>query len=222
MDLFTAKKLTALRKHHSLSQEALAEKVGVSRQAISKWERGEASPDTDNLITLSSLYGVSLDDLLGQKSAEEIISELTEKAKETKTEEKAEEISFSEKEAQTDFYSDEKKEEKTEAKTSYYELGKKLLRFPYFLVALIAFLIIGFSSGAWHPSWMLFLTIPTYYITAWAFTAKTKKRMLLMLPVYLYTVILYLLMGFTASLWHPMWIIFLIIPAYYWFVSLNK
>ena len=40
MNLFTAKKLTDLRKHFSLSQEALAEKVGVSRQAISKWERG--------------------------------------------------------------------------------------------------------------------------------------------------------------------------------------
>ena len=76
MNLFTAKKLTALRKYYSLSQEALAEKAGVSRQAVSKWERGEASPDTDNLVTLSRIYNVSLDDLLGEKSAEEIISQL--------------------------------------------------------------------------------------------------------------------------------------------------
>lgn len=47
-----------------MSQEALAEKLGISRQAVSKWERAEASPDTDNLILLARLYGVSLDELL--------------------------------------------------------------------------------------------------------------------------------------------------------------
>ena len=92
--------------------------------------------------------------------------------------------------------------------------------FPNYFV--ILFLIIGFTSRLWHPAWMLFLPIPAYYLTAWAFTAKTKKGMLLKLPVYLYAVILFLIAGFTASLWHPMWIIFLCIPAYYWYVSLNK
>lgn len=215
MDLFTAKKLTTLRKYHALSQEALAEKLGVSRQAVSKWERGEASPDTDNLISLSSLYGVSLDDLLGAKTAEEIIAELEERKRE-----KSDEPVPPEKEPE--LFSDEKTKEEKKERTSYYGLGKKLLKFPYFLVALIVFIVLGFATHKWHPSWMLFLTIPTYYITAWAFTAKTKKRMLLMLPVYLYVVILYLLMGFTAALWHPMWILFLLIPAYYWFVSVNK
>lgn len=222
MDLFTAKKLIALRKYYSLSQEALAEKLGVSRQAVSKWERGEASPDTDNLLSLSSLYGVSLDDLLGEKTTEEIIAGLEERKKESSSEEKTEETTPPEKETPPEFFSDEKKKEETKERTSFYDLGKKLLKFPYFLIALILFLMIGFSTHKWHPAWMLFLTIPTYYITAWAFTAKTKKRMFLMLPVYLYVVILFLLMGFTASLWHPMWIIFLLIPAYYWFVATNK
>lgn len=233
MDLFTAKKLTALRKHFSLSQEALAEKVGVSRQAISKWERGEASPDTDNLLTLSKLYSVSLDDLLGDKTAEEIIEGIT-CAKEEKTDIPFEEnfddengIPFSKKMHEPkNFYSNKnhtqkKTEEKGEEK-NLPELGKKLLRIPYFLIAIIVFLILGFTSKLWHPSWMIFLTIPTYYLTAWAFCSSTKKKMLLKLPIYLYTVILYLLMGFTASLWHPMWMLFLIIPAYYWYVSFMK
>ena len=58
-------KLYELRKKHHLSQEELAEKLGVSRQAISKWECGDALPDTDNLISISKLYGVSLDELVG-------------------------------------------------------------------------------------------------------------------------------------------------------------
>ncbi len=227
MNLFTAKKLTVLRKHFSLSQEALAEKIGVSRQAISKWERGEASPDTDNLLMLSSLYSVSLDDLLGETTAEEIIEKLnlSEQRKTAAAPENGTAAAEENKnpEQGNNFYADTKKEEAvSDEKPSLYDLGKKLLRIPYFLAVIILFLVIGFSSKLWHPAWMLFLTIPTYYLTAWAFMAKTKKGMLLKLPVYLYAIILFLLAGFTASLWHPMWIIFLCIPAYYWYVSLTK
>lgn len=64
MNIEIANRLVNLRKSNSLSQEALAEKLGISRQAVSKWERAEASPDTDNLILLARLYGVSLDELL--------------------------------------------------------------------------------------------------------------------------------------------------------------
>jgi len=59
-----ANRLSALRKLHGLSQEALAAALNVSRQAVSKWERGESSPDTDNIIALARLYGISLDELL--------------------------------------------------------------------------------------------------------------------------------------------------------------
>lgn len=64
MNVEIAQRLSARRKQAGLSQESLAEKLGVSRQAVSKWERSESSPDTDNLIALAQLYGVSLDDLL--------------------------------------------------------------------------------------------------------------------------------------------------------------
>ena len=68
MTLETANRLYELRKKNNLSQEELAEKLGVSRQAVSKWERSEASPDTDNLIALAKIYGLSLDELIyGEK-----------------------------------------------------------------------------------------------------------------------------------------------------------
>ncbi len=60
-----ADRLFELRKAHSLSQDELADKLNVSRQAVSKWERGESYPDTNNLIALAKLYKMSIDDLLG-------------------------------------------------------------------------------------------------------------------------------------------------------------
>ena len=70
MDLAMAQRLVNRRKAAGLSQEALAAQLGVSRQAVSKWERSESSPDTDNLIALAALYGVSLDELLYGEAAD--------------------------------------------------------------------------------------------------------------------------------------------------------
>ena len=76
MNIEIANRLVELRKKSGLSQEELAAKLGLSRQAVSKWERAEASPDTDNLICLAKLYGVSLDDLLNtDDSVEEIVAQ---------------------------------------------------------------------------------------------------------------------------------------------------
>lgn len=57
-------KLVSLRKENGLSQMQLAEKMNVSRQAISRWEIGTAVPSTDNLKVLSELYSVPVDILL--------------------------------------------------------------------------------------------------------------------------------------------------------------
>ena len=56
--------LYELRRKAGLSQEEFAEKLSVSRQAVSKWERGEAYPDTENLIVISNMFGVTIDELL--------------------------------------------------------------------------------------------------------------------------------------------------------------
>ena len=88
MNIEIANRLVNLRKKNGLSQEQLAAKLGLSRQAVSKWERAEASPDTDNLICLAKLYGVSLDDLLNtDEPVEDIAREQEEKrAEEEKSE----------------------------------------------------------------------------------------------------------------------------------------
>lgn len=58
-------RIQALRKEHDLSQEGLGEKLGVSRQAISRWEMDGAVPEVDKLIAMGKLFGVSVDHLLG-------------------------------------------------------------------------------------------------------------------------------------------------------------
>lgn len=59
-----AEKLYTLRTQHGYSQEALAEKLNVSRQAISKWELGITLPETDKMIIISDFFDVSIDYLL--------------------------------------------------------------------------------------------------------------------------------------------------------------
>ena len=64
-------RLKELRNQHHYSQEELAEKLNVTRQAISRWENGKAVPDIDNLLFLSELYDVPLDYLLGEELTHE-------------------------------------------------------------------------------------------------------------------------------------------------------
>ena len=63
-------RLTALRKEKGLSQLELAEALGVSRQAVSRWEVGASAPGMENLLALSRLYGVPLDELVGGPARE--------------------------------------------------------------------------------------------------------------------------------------------------------
>ncbi len=63
--------LQRLRKQRGLSQEELGEKLGVSRQTISKWENGSAYPDMLNLITISDFFGVKIDDMISGGKCEE-------------------------------------------------------------------------------------------------------------------------------------------------------
>lgn len=86
MTVETANRLYELRKKFGFSQEELAEKIGVSRQAISKWERSEASPDTDNLIMLSKIYGITIDELINGPSDQSEESPKKNEAKEDNSE----------------------------------------------------------------------------------------------------------------------------------------
>ena len=64
-------KLQNLRQKEGMSQDALAERLGVSRQAVSRWERDETMPETEKVVALADLFGVTTDCLLRPRAAEE-------------------------------------------------------------------------------------------------------------------------------------------------------
>ncbi len=68
-------KLFEMRKKAALSQEQVAEVLGVTRQTVSKWETDQTTPDFDKIIPISKLYNVSVNELFGEESKEEQINE---------------------------------------------------------------------------------------------------------------------------------------------------
>lgn len=74
-----AEKLKTMRKQLGISQEQLADKLGVSRQAITKWETNIGIPDIENLIAISKLFNMIIDELLfeDQKQTHHLYESIT-------------------------------------------------------------------------------------------------------------------------------------------------
>ncbi len=223
MTLEIANRLVEYRKKHNLSQEDVAEKIGVSRQAVSKWERVEASPDTDNLIALANLYGVSLDELvLGKTPKQATDSEIVTIKKGNKTvviQDRGTKhfIHVDENEDEEEYEEDgehglsaEIKLSSAPAKTPAHRFFKA---FPFPVLTAVAYLIFGFMDicGGWAYGWLVFLLIPIYYSLVDSIFSKKADEFAFPVAVTL----AYLWLGFEYGLWHPMWILFLTIPFYY-------
>jgi transcriptional regulator with XRE-family HTH domain len=190
------KNLYELRKGASLSQEELAERLGVSRQAVSKWECGEALPDTDNLITIARLFEVSLDTLVGN------VQETPEPSKPKI------EVKF----AESDDDDEDDEDFESEAPTANRSpLMRVLYALPYPIVVTVAFFLWGALGNAWHIAWTLFVTIPVYY----SVVECIHKRRLALFAYPVFVTFLYLLVGMVWNIWHPTWVIFITIPIYY-------
>lgn len=232
MNIEIAKKLLQLRKEKGLSQEQLAQKLGISRQAVSKWERAEASPDTDNLIELAKLYDVSLDELLLHEPSQKEENQATQEDENKYVhvgsdgvhvkEQKGDEVHVSwdgihvnEKDGhQVDLdedgiYVDGEKYGKDEIIN--WDRENRKYSFPFGAVIFLGFLIYAILTGFWHPTWIILLAIPTFD----SFITAMRKRKLSKFAYPLLCVIVYLWMGFYHNYWHPGWIIFLTIPCYY-------
>lgn len=167
-----AQRLAGLRRERGYSQEALAAKLGLSRQAVSKWERAESQPDTTNLIALADLYGITLDELIRNGCDEADPSHEDEAAHGEACEQRIEaapempdlalqpasEAAAREPEAPCPPLPPQP--------VAPQRFRNPWMTFPYPILVVIVYLAIGFAFRWWHPGWVLFLTIPFYYWAA--------------------------------------------------------
>lgn len=230
MTIETANRLVEYRKKQNYSQEEVAEKIGVSRQAVSKWERAEASPDTDNLIALASLYQVSLDELILGKTPEAAPPSDSGRITVTKGDktvviEPGMHIHVNDHGADGDEDEDDDEDEEhgghrfhgeftLENDPARSEVHRFFRRFPFPVLTAIAYLLFGVFNvcGGWAWGWLVFLLVPIYYsLVESIFLRKADS---FAFPVFV--TLVYLWCGFEYGWWHPAWVIFLTIPPYYW------
>ena len=198
MNIKLADRLVELRKEHKLSQEALAEKLGLSRQSISKWERAEASPDTDNLIALAEVYGITLDELLGNNEP---------KKRKQETQPQSENKDLSAKQIK-----------------GKQNLKKSPL---LFLGAIAVYVGGGIVLGVfwWSLMWILFPLVLGYTFSALSMCFEDRKLLSIIfstIAAIFLAVSLYIVLGVTFGLWGLAWIIFLAIPAYVYIKVIKK
>ena len=206
MNLKTANRLCELRKEKNLSQEELAAKIGVSRQTISKWERSEASPDTDNLIALAKLYNMSLDDLLSVENVKEedlAKEENVDEELKTKLTEVGELI-----EKKLDSDDDDDDDDEGPHKRRWHDgwLNAVLL-----FSTIIGFFLLGFIGHYWRWCWLIFLLWVCVESLISAIEDKNPEDFAF--PVL--AALVFLFVGLYFGLWHPTWLVFLLIPPYY-------
>lgn len=208
MNIEIANRLVNLRKANNYSQEVLAEKLGISRQAVSKWERAEASPDTDNLIMLARLYGVSLDELLF-------------------TEDEISRPEPDEEAGRTDRGSANNEDTNQNDETNKYEETNK--KEEYVHVGFNGVHVRDKDGSEVHVGWDgihiddrdnihidkngVFVN-GEKYDNEWFKQYHRQK-----FPMVLLITIGYILLGFFYNLWHSGWILFLLIPIWYSFVE---
>ena len=291
MDVDIAKRLADRRRAAGFTQEELAEKLGVSRQAVSKWECSESSPDTDNLISLARLYDVSLDDLLytdverdgvdaagGQSVGEEGGAEEPDAADraDTHADDGVDDGHAPGDDPATDDDAAESREgdgtthigldgihvedgkdyvhinwrdgvnvidgkkgdhvhvgwdgvhindrefDNLADANAYMGTGKRgssflraWNRFPFPLVVLVAYILVGLVYDAWGYGLFLIAAIPVYYALGGLFGAKRIAGFFCTLYV-VGAICWFCYMAFVCNQPHPAWVVFLTIPLVGW------
>lgn len=191
-------KLKELRIKENLSQEDLATKLNVSRQAVSKWEQNLSLPDTNNLILIAKIFHVTLDELVNYNDNLNTNSEV----KENKESSEDKEIS------------EEKIEEQEEKEYEVFEKSPlfAVLSSLIFIASFLVFILVGvYVNGGWNYSWIALLFIPIFL--SLIESVKRKRISAFLFPVLI--VAIYMILGLVYGLWHPYWFIFLFVPLFY-------
>jgi len=242
MTIEIADRLVKLRKKYGYSQEELADKLGLSRQAVSKWERAEASPDTDNLICLAKLYGVSLDELLAtDDSVETIVNEQVKNEQDApkqeekiKSEVKKDKVVINnegicvqdEDGTEVIINSDGVKNLLKDGKVIKKKHDKVMavigaVEGALMLLAVLAYLLLGLLSNGllWASGWIVFFLPDIICSIVRAIYKKDARKVNIpfvsTFTFFFVCMFLPALIAGMPHLWEVMWVVFLAIPIYY-------
>lgn len=203
--------LYTLRKEKGMTQAELAQALGVTNKAVSKWETGEAMPETALLLPISRIFGVTVDELLAGRRADRTSDgDRTESGEENKDDSFADDI-------KNHIFTRGKDEE---PKTLLEKICGCICG-AIMLAGIMAYLLLGTLAELWDPYWVI---IPVCALTCGLIgcifdmfiPAKRQKKLrrgenpytggacgIIMLTC----AITYLLASVFTGLWHPLWII---------------
>ncbi len=196
-----AENLQYLRRRDKITQEELADRLGVSRQSVSKWETGEAFPETEKIIALCDIFGISMD-ILMRGDAEKLST-----AAETESSVAA------------PVAEGVHTEENARARARLRTIGGSV-NGGIMLCAVVSYLCMGGILGLWHPGWLVFLlaiSLCAFFDGVFCKEGNPEKpvsplaaRVLRGLAgmIMLLSVTCYLFIGLVYGIWHPSWVIF--------------
>ena len=204
MNVQIAQRLAELRRAKGYSQEALANELGLSRQAVSKWERAESSPDTENLIALARLYGVSLDDLLNvDKDIEDDVAfENAERAEKTARAQAEREEALREQRAHQEAMA-----QATAAATQASEAAARAAQAAAAASEQVASARTSAAAAAGSPA-------------APASDTPRRRGPWRSFPYSVVATILFFVFCFGFHAWTTAWLVFLTIPIYHWIANI--
>lgn len=254
MNIKIANRLLEFRKRSGLSQEELAEKLNITRQSVSKWERAESAPDTDNLIELAKIYGVTLDDLLNvDKPMEQTSEKVIEEVKITNSGIFLESNCFEDNKGDNIIISDERAGKKyegsddevvrnldelfikkngekiklSEAKEIFGEKDNSIKTKNFvstfngiliLVIVLTYILLCSFNIQDFGKFWIIFVSYPMFTSLVEAIAYKNASKFAY--PVFV--TVVFLILGMYFDMWHPTWIVYITIPIYYSILKIFK
>jgi transcriptional regulator with XRE-family HTH domain len=217
-DMLLADRLQAFRKRFGYSQEFVANKVGVSRQAVFNRESGESSPSLDNLKALASLYYVSLDDLVNLDKDIDLCYKKEEKVKDGESA-KGVHIQKDGASIHVDISDGARPNFKKTMKVDFLNISG-MIRAITLTIIVALYIILGViyrqNNFGWKVFWPLFILLdfPSSIYRA------IKRKRFSAVQIRSIALATYLFLGMYGSVsdsfngWHPYWLILLIIPIY--------
>jgi len=202
--------LYTLRKEKGITQYELAEQLGITNKAVSKWETGEAMPETSLLVPISRIFGVSVDELLNGKRATAADADKTANIT----------VKIDKFDADKHLFT----RGKNDAPKTRRELICGVLCATTILIGVIVYIIIGTLFELWDPYWVIIPTSALFCgIIGIIFDVTNRSKRLRKLArcdnpytdavcgiLMISCIIVYLFIGAVLFLWHPYWLIVVI------------